>query len=198
MERRTKILCKNICAGCLVLFIIGLFHLFVVTIFFMGWDDYFLPNPPVPVICNGEFPLEIVYTLNGEKYTLCDTYVCIYQGVEIHGGGVLGGQGEKRRLWKGYLKSTGDEELVLYEDEKIKVYCELGAPGYYMGDMKYSDEAETEIYLKDYENRRIYRDIFGREDIKELCDAELISFEIAEPIENEFKYALKSVFAWVE
>lgn len=174
--------------------------MFVAFLLFAGYSmlTYLEPNPPAPVIEMAEIPVEIVYTINDKEYTLSDAYVCEYEGVTIYGSGMAGDRGEKRRLWSGYLKSTEKQELVLYEDDKVKIYCELGAPGYYMGDMRYADEAETEIYLEDYENRRIYRDIFGREDIKELCDAELISFEIAEPIENEFRYTFKSIFAWVE
>ena len=162
----------------------------------MGFDDYFLPNPPAPIIQSGEFQFEIVYAINGKQYTLSDIFVCKYEGVEIHGGGVLGGKGEKRRLWTGYIKSTGEKELVLYEDDKIKLYCEPGAPGYYMGDKNYADNSKAKIYLEDSKRRFNYA--LEKEDIKELYDTEIINFEISKPIENEFRYTIKSIFAWVK
>ncbi|MBQ2840423.1 MAG: hypothetical protein IJE70_03665, partial [Oscillospiraceae bacterium] len=57
----------------------------------------------------GEFPFKLEYELNGKKYTVEDVWVC-----EFNGFGSNEGFG-KHRQWKGKVKSTGEDKIVLLE-----------------------------------------------------------------------------------
>ena len=71
---------------------------------------------PEPQIKEGEFPFEIVYEIDGEIITVNDIYVCEFDGYDWNEG-----RG-KHRKWKGYIKSSGSEELILLEDGDLKLY----------------------------------------------------------------------------
>ena len=85
-------------------------------------------DPPQPNVTYGEFPFEITYILRGETITVRDVCVCEYDGV-----GWNEGQG-KHRTWNSYIKSTGEDRLVLLTDGNKQIYCTVGSGGYYMGD----------------------------------------------------------------
>lgn len=77
----------------------------------------FIPNPPEPEITYCEFPFEIVYEIDGEIITINDVYVCQYDGI-----GANEGSG-KYRVWKSYIKSTGEENLILFKDGNLTLAC---------------------------------------------------------------------------
>ena len=81
---------------------------------------------PEPQIKEGEFPFEIVYEIDGEIITVNDVYVCEFDGFDWNEGA------GKHRKWKGYIKSSGSEGLILLEDGDLKFAVSVGSPEYYM------------------------------------------------------------------
>ncbi len=76
-----------------------------------------------PEFTYGEFPMELTYEINGESITVNDIYVVEYSGYD----GMLGYQ------WKGYIQSTGEKGILIYQENDIKIVCEIGDADYYVG-----------------------------------------------------------------
>ena len=192
MAGRASVPNKNNIACCLIVFLIVFVQFFSIAFTTLGLHNYFLPNPPEPLIKDGEFPIKINFTVNGEMYTKSDIFVCEYQGFELRGMGYFGSSVKKQRKWNGYIRSTGEESLVLYEDDKATLICDLASPGYFMGDKQYAYESDTQVFVRDAQGRLNFT-----EEETALCYVQVTSLEIGEPIENKFRYTLKSIFAWV-
>ena len=143
------------------------------------------PDPPKPQITFAEFPFELVYTLDGKTITINDVYVCEYDGIDIDEG-----QG-KHLKWKSYIKNSNLEKLVLFVDDNKQIICDIGAPGYYMGDPKYYeiygsyDIVPNLILIEDYEEITSTHDLSEEE--MNSFKIELISWEFSKPIKNTFK-----------
>lgn len=96
----------------------------------------------------------------------------------------------KYRKWKGYIKSSGDEKLILLEDGKLKLACSIGDPAYYMGD----DNMTIEEHTPSIFNIKT-TDIFGGtsygvldiEPILEQYKINLVSWKLSDPIQNSFE-----------
>lgn len=162
----------------LVLFV-GYFLIVGSTWGFIGLVSLRYPNPAEPEIKYAEFPFELVYEINGETRIVNDTYVCEYMGIF--------GNTKKHRMWMGHIKSTDDSSILLIEDMERKIYCSVGNAAYYMGDDDgYSKNEPVTPYL--YEERKIWDDTMSlsAQDIAEQYDIALISWELSEPIENNF------------
>ncbi len=86
---------------------------------------------PAPVITHGEFPFELTYKLNGELYTVKDTYICDYDGLGFNMG--IGNY----RKWSGYIKSTGETAVLITEDSDRQIFCSVGDTEFYMNDEIY-------------------------------------------------------------
>lgn len=131
----------------------------------------------------GEFPFELTYKLDGETITINDVYVCEYAGVDWNEG--VGAH----RNWKGYIKSTGDEDLVLVRDGNFLLCCYVGHAEYYMGDDE--DYLAENFYPRLYYiynlNERLTESGGVTEEIKEKYKIEIISWELSDPIENSFE-----------
>ena len=130
---------------------------------------------PSPRIVYGEFPLELVYEIDGEIVEVSDVYICEYRGYDKESGKIY---------WKGYMKSTGEAGFVLIKKPFQKVYCKIKSPSYYMGEQQYDDKIQPTV---------IWESIFYG--AKWIDDAELyekygiriISCKAATPIENSFE-----------
>ena len=128
-----------------------------------------------PKTKQGEFPFSLTYKVNGETTTIKNTYVCVFEGV-----GWDTGRGFYRK-WNGYVKETGLENVLIFEDSKIKVFCQVGDPQFYMGDDK---NLSWENNLIKKSNNYDYMSV---EEIKQTYGIEIISWEFSEPIKNSFK-----------
>lgn len=150
--------------------------------FLLGTAILFSPNPSMPKIVYSEFPFEIVYEINGEQITVQDTYVCEFDGFSANEG--VG----KHRTWKGYVKSTGEDHLLIMEDENTAIYCDVGEPEYYMNDDLYSGAhpVTPRLYCVSKTDSQYYNAMYPDE-ILEHYDIEIISWELAEPITNTFE-----------
>ncbi len=140
------------------------------------------PEPPEPRIKEGEFPFEIVYEIDGQRVTMQDVYVCRYAGSSSL---VTGG---KVRYWKGYVKSTGERSPMLLKENGTKVMFFIGDPEYYMGDDPGEWEPEV-YYVNAYNNNPLVSQGWPEDDEELLEDygIKIISYKLAEPIENSFE-----------
>lgn len=139
------------------------------------------PDPLEPQIQYGEFPFEIVYQLDGELYTVSDVFVCEYDGI-----GVDEGVG-KHIQWKGYLKSNGNEEIVLLRKDSVRIVCSIGSPEYYMGDGDQSEQGIQPdlLLIEDYESLTTVHVLTDAEG--EKYKIKLISWQLTKPIINTFE-----------
>lgn len=139
-------------------------------------------DPPQPAITYAEFPFEIVYELDGKEITLKDTFICMYDGI-----GADEGRG-KFRKWKGYLKSTHEEDVVLLRDGNKKIVCTIGSPEYYMGDSEYITPETNKPVLTSVEPRGegTSSSVLSAT-MKEHYKIKLLSWHLPEPIVNTFE-----------
>lgn len=174
-----------------LVFIIVLSPVILLLLGLLGWATIsiigtwlFTPNPPTPEITYGEFPFEIVYEIDGEIITINDIYVCQYDGI-----GANEGYG-KHREWKGYIKSTGEKDLILLEDGNLKLACSLGGPKYYMSDPSIpTQEFTPKIFyiISPNEFGGTSSGVMDIEPILEQYKIKLISWKLSEPIPNSFE-----------
>ena len=153
-------------------------------------DMYAAPNPSKPEIIYAEFPFKLEYELAGELFVVEDTLICEFDGFEV------GGSEGKFRRWKLYLLS-GKDRIILMQKEEIEIFVTaitLSRNGakYYMGDPEgtYSEKyvsLPSAWYKKDFYDERENRYIFPAEEMWEKYKLRIISWEIADPIENTFR-----------
>ena len=138
---------------------------------------------PEPQIKEGEFPFEIVYEIDGEIITVNDVYVCEFDGYDWNEGS------GKHRKWKGYIKSSGSEELILLEDGDLKFAVSVGSPEYYMGDpsCQWPENTPSIYYIKPNEFGGNTSGSSGIEPLLEQYRLKLISWEFSVPIQNSFE-----------
>ena len=138
---------------------------------------------PSPQITEAEFPFEIVYEVDGETIKINDVYVCKFDGI---------GWNEntgKYRKWKGYVKSTGIDYLVLLDDGNLKFACKLGSAAYYMNDPSWmgAEKFTPEIYyIRTYDSGGVASGVTGIEPMLEEYKLRLISWSLSDPIKNYF------------
>ena len=147
------------------------------TLFVGLW--VFTPNPPQPQKTYGEFPFTLTYTVNGETHTVEDVYVCKYDGV-----GADEGHG-KYRTWSGYIKGSGETDVLIAEDADRKVYCFVGDAEFYMNDERYPEKRPLTPRLYDVE-KNVDAEGLSPEEIAKVYDIEIVSWNFSEPIENSF------------
>lgn len=140
-------------------------------------------NISEPQIKEAEFPFEIVYEIDGEIVTVNDIYVC-----EFDGFGWNEGVG-KHRKWRGYLKSSGADKLILLEDGDLKFAVSIGSPEYYMNDPNYSYYENTPLiyYIRPNEFGGTTSGVLETEQLLEQYKLKLVSWELSEPIQNSFE-----------
>ena len=159
-----------------------------------GTLDRYFPDPPattydapMPTVTYGEFPLELEYTVNGETVVLQDTLICEFDGVKW-----ISAQGNNR-VWRGRY-AGGNERLQVPTGDGCVVYWDIGPAALYMGDGDAeiggagdTKGAAREPYAKlcivtsDGETAPTEQELLTRYNIR------LVRFNIAEPIENEFR-----------
>ena len=138
MKKRVSI--KNIIIGT-ILGMFVFFHLFIISgAFALLYDD-----PLEPVIKHGEFPITVIYELDGEIKERKDVIVCEYAGIDNRG------TGGKRRKWTREYRSGNDYLVLLMgEEDGIKFTLWVEMPNwlasYYMDlDPIYREAREREL-----------------------------------------------------
>ncbi len=139
-------------------------------------------EPPEPGVTYSEFPIEVTYEIDGEVVTVSGIYVCEYSHWD---------ELTKRRIWSGYMKDTEEFGLLLYEGKHEKVFCRIGAAGYYMGDEideKYMKPSFFKKYNPWYEafHMLVDKGVRNERQIFEEYKIKVISWKIPDPIENTF------------
>lgn len=147
----------------------------------------FLPNPPKPKIKSAEFSIEVTCRISGEEYTIKDTMICEYKGVENRG------IASKQRVWNNYLKSGNGIIIELLNGKTsegtFKIYKWAGRAEYYMGD-QHSDWIKEEIespdgfYINYYDKNGncVEEGWITREEAFEKYGFELVSVEHTPPL----------------
>ena len=147
---------------------------------------FFQPNPPKPEITYGEFPFELVYEIDGEIVTVNDVYVCEFDGFSMNTGRM-----EKYRTWKGYVKSTEQNNVVLLHDGDLKIVCYVGNPEYYMSDPEYKGDHPYKLNILKQICYSFGTSTSGvPEEIDKLMQQykiRIVSWQFSEPIENSYK-----------
>ena len=134
----------------------------------------FTPNPARPEETYGEFPFELIYEIDGETITINDIYVCEYDGITCDTGS------GKYRTWNGYVKSTGDDVVVLYKDNITTIHCYVGDAEYYMDDEKYPEQRpfKPRFYIGSLP--------ISTDQLLQRYKIRIVSWSLSEPIENSF------------
>ena len=128
----------------------------------------------------GEFPFSLTYKIGGNMITVNNTYVCKFTGI-----GWNTGRGFYKK-WSGYVKETGLENVLLFEDTEIKIFCQIGDPHYYMLDDDYlawekKSLSPPHLYIEKKTNDFKYMSV---DQIKQTYDIEIISWKFSNPIKN--------------
>jgi len=164
--------------------------LFIVS----GAFSILMPNPPRPEITYGEFPIRVIFELDGEIQTIDDTVIAEFVGFQS-----LGTAG-RYRVWTSRLKS-GNERLVLLRVENQEysfvITTRYGLPEYYMGDFYLQSREQREMAM----NNRRYLGYIRWEDGEmtanhsiradeawERYNLRIIEVQHSPPIENRFAY----------
>ena len=139
-------------------------------------------SPPAPEVTYGEFPFELVYEVDGEVVAVNDVYICKYDGIGVNMG--FG----KHRVWKGYIKSSKEQAVLLTEDNDRKIYCFVGSAEYYMDDEKYPEQTPLSPRVYDIRKKKYSMDyeIYTSDELLERYNINIISWNFSDPIENSF------------
>ena len=177
--------------GAVILFtviIVGIFYFLVIS----GAIFSFTPNPPMPEITYGEFPISVTCEINGEIKEIKDTIICEFDGINDYGSG------GKRRKWKSYLKSGNERITLLKVDETSELYCNYGMPEYYMDDLRFQTREEYEqvrerdldsmfIILGKWEGNELKSNFIAANEAWEKYGLKIIKVNYSPPIQNSFK-----------
>ena len=140
----------------------------------------------MPTVTKQDFDFSITYTLDGETKTLDGVYSCRFTG--------FGGNGVDPlcRYYEGTYKVEGEDDgdrcFTIAEKDGYELYIvALLNDAYLMGDVEndsynsYNEEPTLEAEDKDgYQ--------YDETELPAVFDAEIVSFEYPEPIENTFQF----------
>ena len=175
---KTKIILVSIAISILAIICIACFC--VPKLYVIVSERLNTTSVPKPKITRGEFPFELKYELDGETISVNDVYVCEYDGI-----GKNEGVGKYIR-WKGYIKGTGSNSVLIKEVNNKKIFCSVGWPEYYMNDPNnyIASKPEPELYIEEKTETGLFNtyNIDGSE-----FNIKIISYQFSEPIENLFE-----------
>ncbi len=150
---------------------------------------YILPSRmfgPPPEIQHAEFPFKLVYKINDDVVVAEDVLVGDFKRNNY----VLG-LGKVKRKWKASLKS-GKKYISLYSDDKKEIFYQpTSDPDIikaFMGDdslfnVELLMQKPVYIYIREGKSERIT----WIEELKNKYNIQIITWEIAPPIENKFE-----------
>lgn len=183
MKRKKKR--KKIIITAIVLTVLVVVLLFSWPLLLIGgiyvWEMTF-DRPAKPEITRAEFPFEIVYEYKGEEYSIKDTIVCEYDGVDfaLDGGSY--------NVWNvDYVNNDfiRDYDYPIIEEENPDFYISYRVYGdYLMGESEKPENMyDPYILYYDMETEEVYEGT----DLMEEAEIKIISWDLPEPIENSFK-----------
>lgn len=174
MKRKYKII-LTIAIILLIIIILYLPWLMMVKYYVFEHDT---TQPSPPEITYGEFPIELIYEINGKTITVNDVYICKYNGYN---------DALNTRRWIGQMKSTGEYAVLLYHKGNEKIFCRIASPGFFMGE-KGAQSAPPYTVIK--EKNTLFSQSSGVIDENELYEQykiKIVSWSFSDPIENTFE-----------
>lgn len=152
------------------------------------------PPPPSPQISYAEFPIELVYEIDGKQYEIKDTMICEQDGYDYGADGLS----DKERAWTMRFES-GKDDIIIYDDGETVIYWKFSTAATYMGDPEswrydeyYDGElefyTETEIHYDGLSGSGLKYTWFTPEDLFENFGIVIIEYKIPYCIENSFSY----------
>ena len=137
-------------------------------------------RPSKPVVKNAEFPFELVYEYNGQQYTVKESIICEYEGIEftLDGG--------NHREWNCYVTNNEDYGRYLLDPEKsltFFVQVPLEAE-YYMGAPNFNEELAMPYihYIDDATGTMYYE-----QDLMDEVGARIVRWTVAAPLTDNIK-----------
>lgn len=161
-----------------------------------GCDGIIPPHADVPEITYAEFPVTVVYEMDGEIITLNDTMICEYAGETWDGS-----QYERYRKWDMRFESGKDLVLKrLSETEYLSAYGTVydtanicvtagGSAAYWMGDEEcpsYGKSMPTGVLIRRNSSGAYHGSYIESDELYEKYGIRIISVDTASPIENTF------------
>jgi len=134
------------------------------------------PYPSVPLIKYGEFPFEIVYSIDGDIMEKSGIYICSGSIDEVS---YL--SSEKRWKWSSRIKK--ENANMLGEIDGIEIYIDCGDAYYYMFPQDPQDSYYPGTFVYFTDENGSYQRLDLKESKKEL-GIEIISAKFSQPIEN--------------
>lgn len=152
------------------------------------------PPPPQPQIEYAEFPIKLVYEIDGTEYAIKDTMICEQDGYSYGADGLSG----KERAWTMRFES-GNDKIAIYNNGETVIYWEFSTAATYMGDPEswlydeyYDGElefyTETEIHYDGLSGRSLKYTWFTPEDLFEKFGITILEYKMPYCIENSFSY----------
>ena len=137
--------------------------------------------PPPSYATYGEFPITLTYEINGETVTTNEIYV-----VECNGYNPMLGY-----TYSGRIQSTGEQGIILYQENNYKIICEFGTPDYYIGKTSgYENNIVPPHYYIQEEKRTFlfFKEktftVLTENELYEQYSIRLVSWTTAEPLET--------------
>lgn len=154
-----------------------------VPILFWGffWCSILTPPPPPPQIEYAEFPIRLVYEINGTECEIKETFICQYDGWDTSGDGL-----SKVRTWK-FINGDGSSYFTIYDDGETEIYCEYLSAAAYMGDKKYSYDYNPKLDIYATTDQSSHRTMSTKE-LSEEFGITKIRFYPPACVENSFSY----------
>ena len=139
---------------------------------------------PVPEVEEGRFNFSVTYEVNGEEKTYSSVYVCKYDGIRVAIDG-------KARMWDSYIENANGARTldVLTNDEGVIRIDFNFNPQYFMADpASILFETPAPSLLMEYHSEDPNFISFTDEiDFYKDYGVKIISYEYAEPIENNYQ-----------
>ena len=139
-----------------------------------------------PTVTEGEFHYSVTYKLNGEIKTLEGVYQCRFDGF-------WSGENPLERYYVGeYVvdgHTTDSNTFIIDQKDGSQIYIAiLFNANYFMGDMEsdYYEPFPEDPFLEALDEEGIPYD---QEEMLRLFDAEIISWDYPEPVENTFVFS---------
>ena len=143
--------------------------------------SFLTPPPPPPQIEYAEFPIRLVYEINGTECEIKETFICQYDGWDTSGDGL-----SKVRTWK-FINGDGSSYFTIYDDGETEIYCEYLSAAAYMGDKKYSYDYNPKLDIYATTDQSSHRTMSTKE-LSEEFGITKIRFYPPACVENSFSY----------
>ena len=140
-----------------------------------------------PTITNQDFNFSITYKIDGETKTVKGVYNSRFTGFGADGVDPLCRYYEGTYKFEG--ESNGDRCFTIAEKDGYKLHIVALLNDCYLMDDEENESYDSYIEGPTLEAEDKDGNQYGEEDIPDIFDAEIVSFEYPEPIENTFCFA---------